>query len=124
MGSELADAAKKADALARALRMKGYEAYQFHDRYASIVTVGSFNSTGTPRADGRIEINPDIHKVMTTFGADPKEGENLQNALKASGLDKQTLAMPVKSLIGIPFDIQPLPVQVPKRPISTAPRSE
>ena len=32
MESELAEAAQKADKLARALRMKGYEAYQFHDR--------------------------------------------------------------------------------------------
>jgi len=124
MESELAVAAKKADELTRALRMKGYDAYQFHDRYASIVTVGSFDSVGTPRADGRIEINPEMHRVMTTFGADPQAGAELQDALKASGLDKQTLAMPVKSLLGIPFDIQPIPVQAPKRPISFAPHDE
>ena len=70
MESELAQAAKKADTLTRALRMKGYEAYQFHDRYASIVTVGGFDSVGTPRPDGQTEINPEIHKIMTTFGAD------------------------------------------------------
>lgn len=124
MQSELAEAAKKADALARALRMKGYEAYQFHDRYASIVTVGSFQSVGSPRNDGRTEINPEVHKIMTTFGADPKQGEKLQGALKASGMDKQTMAMPVKSLVGIPFDIQPIPVMVPKRPVSLAPENE
>ncbi len=124
MESELAAAAKKADSLTRALRMKGYEAYQFHDRYASIVTVGSFDSVGTPRPDGKIEINPNVHKIMTTFGADPDAGAELQDALKASGLDKQTLAMPVKSLVGIPFDIQPIPVHVPKRPMSTVPNVE
>jgi len=49
MKSELEAAAEKAHRLAKALRMKGYDAYEFHDRYASIVTVGSFNSAGTPR---------------------------------------------------------------------------
>ncbi len=53
LSSDLADAAMKAHQLTEALRMKGYEAYEFHDRYASIVTVGSFDSVGTPRADGR-----------------------------------------------------------------------
>ena len=67
--SSLADAAMKAHELTEALRMKGYEAYEFHDRNASIVTVGSFDSVGLPRADGKIEINPKIHKIMQTFGA-------------------------------------------------------
>jgi hypothetical protein len=123
MESELAAAAQKADSLTRALRMKGYEAYQFHDRYASIVTVGSFNSVGTPRPDGKIEIDPTIHKIIQTFGADGATPE-LQNALKASGLDKQTMATPVKNFVGIPFDIQPIPVYVPKRPVSTPRRDE
>ena len=104
MESELAAAAKKADSLTRALRIKGYEAYQFHDRYASIVTVGSFNSAGLPRSDGRIEINPAIHKIMKTFGAE-------QTTLPGQA----TPVTPLKSLIGIHFDIQPIPVQVPKR---------
>jgi hypothetical protein len=120
MESELATAAKKADALTKALRMKGYEAYQFHDRYASIVTVGNFDSVGTPRPDGQIEINPQVHKVMQAFGADPKAGAALPDSLKSSGAS----AMPVKSLVGIPFDIQPVPVHVPRRAISSPPREE
>ena len=123
MKGELAEAAKKADKLTKDLRKQGIEAYQFHDRYASIVTVGSFNSVGTPRADGRTEINPEIHKIMERFGPDPDKTAQVQNALKASGIDKQTLAAPVKSLDGIPFDIMPIPVQVPKRSISTAMRT-
>ena len=108
----LAAAADKAHRLAVALRMKHYEAYEFHDRYASIVTVGSFNSVGMPRADGRIEINPSIHKIMKTFKAEPKT------------LPGQTTSItPLKTCVGIPFDIQPIPVEVPKRSISTAMRS-
>jgi hypothetical protein len=113
MKGELAQAAAKADKLARALRLKGYEAYQFHDHYASIVTIGSFNSVGTPRSDGRIEINPEIHKIMKTFGAE------------STTLPGQAMPVtPLKTLVGIPFDIQAIPVQVPKRSISTALRNE
>ena len=67
----LADAAEKAHELTEALRMKGYEAYEFHDRNASLVTVGSFDSFGTPRADGKIEINPEIHRIIELFRAKP-----------------------------------------------------
>lgn len=112
MKSELGKAAEKADKLARALRMKGYEAYQFHDRHASIVTVGSFDSVGTPRPDGKTEINPEIHKIMKAFAAETTTlpGQN-------------TPVTPLKTFVGIPFDIQPIPVQVPKRSISTAMQS-
>jgi hypothetical protein len=102
--SQLAEAAEKAHLLTEALRVKGWEAYEFHDRYASIVTVGSFDSVGTPRADGKTEINPRILTIMQTFGPQPLP--RLPDG-----------AIPVRSLIGIPFDIQPIPVQVPKRSI-------
>ncbi len=105
--SKLADAAMKAHELTEALRVKGWEAYEFHDHHASIVTVGSFGSVGTPRVDGRIEINPKVHAIMRTFGA-----KSVNVSGKGSGL-----ASP-KSLVRIPFDIQPIPVEVPKRSIS------
>jgi len=105
--SRLTEAAVKAHRLTEALRLKGWEAYEFHDRYASIVTVGSFDSVGTPRPDGRTEINPRLHKVMQAFGA---ERPNLPGAPAG--------AVQLKSLLGIPFDIQPIPVKVPKRSIA------
>jgi hypothetical protein len=106
--SQLAEAAKKAHMLTEALRMKGWEAYEFHDRYASIVTVGSFDSVGTPRADGKIEINPRIATIIRTFSAEPTNGP----------VPPGTLPARLKTLVGIPFDIQPIPVEVPKRSIS------
>jgi len=105
--SELTEAAVKAHRLTEALRLKGWDAYEFHDRYASIVTVGSFDSVGTPRADGRIELNPQLHKVMRTFGA---KRPDLPGAPAG--------AVQLKSLLGIPFDIQPIPVKVPKRSVA------
>lgn len=122
MKSELASAAIKADQLTKALRVKGYEAYQFHDRNASIVTVGSFNTVGMPRRDGKIEIDPRIHRIIQIFGPDPKEKSSIQNAMRTQGMSSDTLGTPVKDLIGIPFDIQPIPVEVPKRSISHAMR--
>jgi hypothetical protein len=102
--SRLAAAAEKADKLTKALREKGYEAYQFHDRTASIVTVGSFASVGTPRSDGRVEINPEIHKIMKVFEAD---------AVVLPG--QATPITPLKKLANIPFDAHPIPVLAPKR---------
>ena len=102
----LAGAAEKAHKLTDALRMKGYEAYEFHDRYASLVTVGSFDSVGTPRADGKIEINPMVHQIIDVFRA---------KSLDVAG---QPGPLQPRSLVGIYFDVQPIPVEVPKRSIS------
>lgn len=107
--SGLAKAADKADRLCRALRMMGYDAYQFHDRYASIVTVGSFDSVGTPHADGTMEINPAIHKLMQKFASQP-----------ANIPGQPPGAMVQQTIVGIPLDIQPIPVEVPRRSISAA----
>jgi len=101
----LVDAAKRAHELTLALRQKGYEAYEFHDRGASIVTIGSFDSLGTRRPDGKIELDPRIVQIINTFAAEP--------APPVPGVP--TLGYKPKTLIGIPFDIQPTPVEVPKR---------
>jgi len=101
----LADAAQKAHELTEALRIDGYDAYEFHDRYASLVTVGSFDSVGTPRPDGKIEINPQVHRIIEVFRAKP------------GGVAGRPDAMKIESLVGIFFDVQPIPVEVPKRSI-------
>ena len=121
MENELPGMAKKADDLTHALRIKGYEAYQFHDRYGSIVTVGSFNSAGSPQTG---QFAPDVQRIIEVFGAKNNANpESLQKALKPAGLDMVTSATPVETCIGIAFDIQPTPVQVPKRSLSAAMRS-
>jgi hypothetical protein len=102
----LVAAAEKAHELTEALRQKHWEAYEFHDRYASLVTVGSFESVGNPRPDGKIEINPVAHRIIEVFRAEPV------NVAGEPG------AMAPKSCIGIFFDPQPILVEVPKRSIS------
>lgn len=100
-------AADKAIHLTKALREKGVEAYEFHDRTESMVCIGSFDSVGEPREDGKIEINPAIHRLMETYG--PK---------KTFILGQSQAFLSPNSLDGIPFDPQPLPVVVPKKSIA------
>jgi hypothetical protein len=110
--NDLVAAAEKAHKVCEALREKGYEAYEFHDRAASLVTVGSFDSLGTPRPDGKTEINPAIYKIMQTFaGADMQ----LPGNLTYQNMNYPVLGRKPKRLEGIPLDVQPMPVMAPKR---------
>jgi hypothetical protein len=108
--SRLNQASLKAGRLTKLLRDQGWEAYQFHDRQESIVTVGSFDSLGTPRLDGRTEINPSVHGVMRAFG--PQQVSGVLGGIQQVGLQP-------RGLEGIPFDVQPVPVEVPRRSIAT-----
>jgi hypothetical protein len=108
--SRLEQAALAANKLTLALRAKGYEAYEFHDRYASMVTVGSFNAVGVPQPNGQIEIDPRLHAIMETFSAD-------KQIVPGSATPK---VGKVKDCIGIPFDVQAMPIEVPQRAISKA----
>jgi hypothetical protein len=110
--AKIDEAAFKATKLTKALREQGVEAYEFHDRTESIVCIGSFDSVGNPRADGKTEINPAIHRLMQQYGP-----ETIQDPKLGPG----QLGVKPRSLEGIPFDVQPLPVMVPKQ--SLAPRT-
>lgn len=107
MESRLADAAVKAHKLTTLLRGKRVEAYEFHDRYESIVTVGSFHSVGLPRQDGRIEINPTILRLIQSYS--PRK-----HPVGNGGM----AGLVPRSLGGIPFDVQPTAVEVPKRSVA------
>jgi hypothetical protein len=71
------------------------------------VTVGGFDSVGTRGADGKIVMNPAMHTVVRTFGAESKSDPG-----QAPQQSKP------KKLANIPFDVQPVPVEVPRRNIS------
>jgi hypothetical protein len=110
VSSDLDKAAEKAHKLAVALRKERVEAYEFHDRHESIVTIGGFDSVGQPLADGRTELHPGILQIMQTYGADrtPLPGMAGQLGLRP------------KTLNGISFDAQPLPVEVPRLSLGAA----
>lgn len=108
MESKLVEAAEKAHLVMEQLRKRKVEAYVFHDRHESIVTIGSFDSLGTPRSDGMTEINPAVHRIMQQYGAQP---------LNVPGQPAGRL-MP-KTVAGVMLDIQPIPVAVPKRSVAS-----
>ena len=128
-------AAKNAHLLTVALREKGWEAYEFHDRHESYVTVGSFDEAQTFE-DGRLAIaHRDAKIIIDTFGAHTpnnvfnrpapedlrKEAERKKqfNSLFANGKGQVAKGFHPKRFVGLPFDIQPLAVQVPRRSISS-----
>ena len=63
------EAPENAHLLAKELRDHGWEAYEFHDRTESIVTIGSFDHVAQKLPDGRVLADPAVEKIVTTFGA-------------------------------------------------------
>ncbi len=116
--SRLEEAAEKAHRLTIALRAKGYEAYQFHDRRSSLVTVGSFQRPGIPRPGGSIEHEPQVVDLIRRFGA--KQQSSLApgspQAVRATNLEPQSLQVGPGERI--PFDVVPSLIEVPRRAIS------
>ncbi len=102
----LAQAAEKAHELTEALRLKGWEAYEFHDRNESKVTVGSFDAVAAQQPDGQVQYSPQVHRIVESFGI-----EQVQEPGKP-------MQFKMRSCIGIFFDAQPIPIEVPRRSIS------
>jgi hypothetical protein len=110
MQSRLEEAALKANRLTMALRKKGVEAYEFHDRHESYVTVGSFEWASEDRPNQPPETNPEILAVMQRYApattpVTDARGQSL------SGIQPQVVD-------GIALDVRPWPVEVPRRSIA------
>ena len=90
-----------------ALRERGVEAYEFHDRTESIVTIGSFDYEGKPLQNGTIEIAPEILKTINDYKA-------VQRALPG----QSAVGLQPRMLAGITFDVQPVPIPVPRRSVA------
>jgi len=93
-----------ADKMTRELREDGIEAYQFHDRHASMVTIGSFERLGANGPGGKFDYDPAIHAVMATYRA----GNKLEATAKGP-------ALAPKHVASIPFDVKPTPIAVPRK---------
>ena len=105
--SKLEEAALKANELTIALRKQGVEAYEFHDRYESIVTVGAFDEIGKPGRDGQTELHPAVLRLMQQYGPQKQQ-------LPGQG----AVGLVPRSLEGICFDVQPVPVEVPRSSVA------
>jgi hypothetical protein len=107
--SKLEEAGIKAHDMTQALRKQGVEAYEFHDRYESIVTIGSFETMGRDLPDGKTELDPRIIDIMKKYGAQQQQLPG-----------QASVGLVPRELKGIPFDVQPLPVEVPQRSVAAA----
>ena len=65
----LIEAAENAHDITVFLRKKGWEAYEFHDRTESYVTVGAYDTVATRAADGSVQPIREIDIILRTFGA-------------------------------------------------------
>ena len=93
-----------ADEMTRKLREDGIDAYQFHDRHASMVTIGSFDRLGANGPGGKFEYDSAIRAVMATYRA----GNKVEATEKGPGLAPKHVA-------SIPFDVKPTPIAVPRK---------
>jgi hypothetical protein len=100
--SRLVEAADNAHRLTEALRRAGWQAWEFHDRDSSIVCVGSVDQLAVPGQEGRPQPHPEITRIVSSLGPD-------QAALARGQL------LP-RSFAGIMLDVQPKPIDVPRRP--------
>lgn len=112
-GDDFQDAGVKAAALCSALRKTGVEAWEFHDRDCSFVTIGSFDSYGNPNSDGTIEMEPEIYKLMEKYKGkivDEKGNYEAYCANVEFGKGKTKVKMKLA------FDMQPVIIMVPQLP--------
>ena len=101
-------AALQADRLTKALRKKGVEAYQYHDKFGSYVTIGSFEELGKQDGNGGFQYNPEMEAIL----------EHWCGYRDVTAKDRITGAVShtqsVNSLDKIPFDIEGKHMAVPK----------
>jgi hypothetical protein len=108
--SKLERAGDKAENVCHALREKGWEAYTFHDRTRSIVTVGSFNSLGQKDRDGVIvEYDPQIVNIYNIFSVG--DISKIKEVVRPSRDEQFQIG---KSILNIPLLPFPEPMEVPK----------
>lgn len=118
--SKLAVAAAKAHRLTLELRKLGIEAYEFHDRHESYVCVGNYEWLKKEQ-NGRELQNQQIVDVIEVFKGRAENFPGVRGAVRAKTLLDIVRAyrlnvrkVPNLAELGVVFDVQPIPVQVPK----------
>lgn len=140
-------AGDNAHKLTVALREKGWEAYEFHDRHESIVAVGSFDEMQR-LPDGRLApATREAQIIAYTFGASSpvqefekasykeigvkddqiKQIQAKEHVIKeqfsaafSKGYGEMAEGFNPKQFVELPFDIQPQPIEAPKQTVSSA----
>jgi hypothetical protein len=112
--SKLEVAGQTAIRLCAILRAKGYEAYEFHDRNSSIVTIGSFNNPGIQQQDGSIIYAPEIVDIMTRCAAKRLNNNFLYQQRNGGYTEAKSAPFIPITVDGIELDIQPKLIMVPR----------
>lgn len=111
----------RAAALCEALRNQGVEAWEFHDRDCSFVTIGSFEQYGSLQPDGHTELNPEVAEIMKKYGGSLVNGEDGRSKYNAYTIvveipDPNSSALvPKKKKLTIACDLRPVIIVVPQR---------
>lgn len=132
--SQLAKAAEKAHELVEALRARGWEAYEFHDRDESIVAIGGFDDAKEVALGRYAPTTSDALRTVQTFSATRSQyNADAAAMLSRFGAGSPGLSIQPKTLIGIygarpgvrvrsgdkiPFDVRPEVILAPKRSIA------
>ncbi|MCO6042371.1 hypothetical protein NG895_00485 [Aeoliella sp. ICT_H6.2] len=141
----LVEAALNAHRIVVFLRAKGWEAYEFHDRTESYVTIGSFDKVANRTADGQLQPTGDVDVILRTFGAAYKTpsalsvGANVpmqdrmraeevkrkfnnlfsnQHGQIATGLEPKYIEYTKNKFV--PLDITPEVIEAPRKSITSA----
>lgn len=133
--SQLDIAAERATLTVRALRQAGYEAYQFHDRTQSYVTIGSFDELGSLDKQNRLVFSDGIKAIIERFGATKQVTKTMYgytqtprllfDLINQNMLPELTSAPDGKTRgewlakYSVAFDLNPSPMSVP-RPSSSS----
>ncbi|MEQ1827259.1 MAG: hypothetical protein ABL921_14985 [Pirellula sp.] len=127
--SQLDLAAEKAALTTKALRRAGYEAYQYHDRTQSYVTVGSFNELGKVDQQNRFTYDPGIQEIINRFGATKQVTRTQygssqtptllfdlvdQKLIPELGTKDSKALSDAFSKLSVAFDLKPAPMAVPR----------
>ncbi len=125
----LEQAAQSAYLVTKALRAGGIEAYQFHDRVQSIVTVGGFEELGAVDANNQFQYTKQILDTMRRFGphlqprqlsigtaAQPTSLFDVVDQRKIPELYEGTRQdqLDLFRKLAIGFDLKPTPMTVPR----------
>lgn len=110
--SELDDAMDKAHRLTIALRERGVEAWEYHDRTSSVVCVGSFQELFVIGQNGLQVPHPDVAHWIQQFQPQPIQGQlrNSRNQVVGGAMKPFSL----EGFEELPFDYQSVPIEVPR----------
>ncbi len=130
--SKLEQCYHNANVLTKELRKQGVEAYEFHDREESYVCVGSFEWLTRTDGNGNRTQNPAVRQTILDYRGTAKDANRSLRRRSQTDTDRMVNMITYPKVLPslrnrkkgeeIVFDVQPLPVIVPKAPKTASKR--